>query len=35
MVANLDRPYLRGKAGLTRNATGGLKDYMPNDIDFL
>jgi|LakMenEpi03Aug12_release.lakeMendotaPanAssembly.Ray.scaffolds.fasta_scaffold3657682_1 hypothetical protein len=34
MVANLDRPYLRGKPGIDRNVTGGLKDYFPNDIGF-
>jgi hypothetical protein len=29
MVSKLDRPYLRGKPGITRNVTGGLKDYFP------
>lgn len=34
-MANLDRPYLRGKPGVTRNVTGGLKDYFPPEVDHL
>lgn len=30
-LAALDRPYLRGKPGVTRNVTGGLRDYFPVD----
>lgn len=31
-IKNLDRPYLRGKAGVTKNITGGLRDYFPIEV---
>ena len=34
MIAKLDRPYLRGKPGVTQNITGGLKEYFPIDAGF-
>jgi len=31
----LDRPYLQGKPGVTKNITGGLRDYFPPDVGHL
>jgi hypothetical protein len=33
-LANMDRPYLRGKAGVTRNVSGGLREYFPVEVGF-
>jgi hypothetical protein len=35
IIANLDRPYRNGEPGITKNITGGLRDYYPlEDIGF-
>lgn len=35
IIENLDRPYKRGTPGVTRNITGGVRDYFPpEDIGF-
>ena len=31
-IQALDRPYLRGRPGIDRNVTGGLKDYFPHYV---
>ncbi|CAD8172257.1 unnamed protein product [Paramecium octaurelia] len=33
-IKNLDRPYLKGKSGVTKNITGGLRDYFPIDMPY-
>jgi hypothetical protein len=33
-IKNLDRPYLKGKPGVTKNVTGGLRDYFPIEVPY-
>ncbi|CAD8208400.1 unnamed protein product [Paramecium pentaurelia] len=33
-IKNLDRPYMKGKSGVTKNITGGLRDYFLIEIPY-